>query len=254
MTKIALQTFTVRRLIQNENDLDRTLKQLSEMGIKHLELAYIPWTERFVDTLSRYLKKYNMNAISSQIKLSVIEKNLNMLIKVHKRLGIKYMAVSVIPFRNLLTGKLGIKRLSKRLNKLGEVLKENDIQLMFHHHNYEFIRFGKRTQFDYICEYFNPKYVQILSDTYWIRKGGYNIIEFFERYESHIKACHLRGFDGKGDSNIVETDSNFADIINYIKKNNFYYGAIEQNTDKELEEIQKSLLLIQENFSDMLGE
>ena len=254
MTKIALQTFTVRRLMQNENDLDRTLKQLNEMGIRNLELAYIPWTERFIDTLSRYLKKYNINAISSQIKLSVIEKNLDMLIKIHQSLGINYMAVSVIPFRNLLTGKFGIKRLAKRLNKLGEVLKDKGIQLMFHHHNYEFIRFGKKTQFDYICEYFNSEYVQVLSDTYWIRKGNYNVIEFFEKYSTHIKACHLRGHKNKADSNIVETDSNFIDIINYIKDNNFYYGAIEQNTENELEEIQKSLSLIKDNFSDMLGE
>lgn len=254
MTKIALQTFTVRRFMQNEKDLDNTLKKLSEMGIKNLELAYIPWTERFIDTLSRYLKKYDMMPISSQIKLSIIEKNLDMLIKIHNSLGIKYMAISVIPFRNLLLGRSGIKRLATRLNKLGKVLKKNDIQLMFHHHNYEFIRFGRKTQFDYICEMFDPEYVQILSDTYWIRKGNYNIIEFFEKYKSHIKACHLRGHLDEKDSNITETDSDFVEVINYIKKNNFYYGAIEQNTENEFEEIQKSLSLIENEFSDMLGE
>lgn len=244
MTKLGLQTFTVRRLMQNENDLDQTLQKLSDMGIKSLELAYIPWTELFMDTLSRYLKKYDMKAISSQIKLSVIEKNLDLLIKVHKSLGMKYIAVSVIPFRNLLTGPWGLKRLAWRLNSLGKTLKDEGLQLMFHHHNYEFIKFGKKMALDILVDHFNPNYVQILSDTYWIRRGKFNVIDFFKKYKTHIKAVHLRGCLDKKDTNLYDGDVDFCKVLDYMKKHNFYYGVIEQNTTNEFEEIEKSIEVI----------
>ncbi len=246
MTKLGLQTFTVRRLMQNENDLDQTLQRLSDMGIKNLELAYIPWSELYIDTLREYLKKYDMKAISSQIKLSVIEKNLDFLIQVHKSLGMKYMAVSVIPFRHLLSGPWGLKRLAWKLNSLGKTLHDEGIQLMFHHHNYEFIKFGSKMAFDILVEHFNPNYVQILSDTYWIRRGKFNVIDFLRKYKSHIKAVHLRGCINKNDTNLYDGDVDFCKVLDYIKKNKFYYGVIEQNTSNEFEEIEKSIEVIKE--------
>ena len=254
MTKIALQTFTIRNLIQTEEGLDITLKKLSDLGIKNLELAYIPWTESYIEILSKCLDKYDMNAISSQIKLDIIEANYEFLVKVHNQLDIKYMAISVIPFKNLLFGKKGIKKLAKRVNELGCKLKKDEIHLMFHHHNYEFIRFGRKTQFDYICEFFDPTFVTILSDTYWIRKGKYDVIEFLKKYKNNIKAVHLRGHLNGKDSNLLDTDNDFSEIISYIKEQGFYYGAIEQNTNDEFNEIKKSINYIKDKgFGSLLG-
>jgi sugar phosphate isomerase/epimerase len=204
--------------------------------------------------LAKYLRKYNMEVISSQIKYSVITKNLEKIVSIHKKLGIEYMAISVIPFRHLLTGRLGLQKLSKKLNVLGKVLNQENIQLMFHHHNYEFIKLGKKMAFDYLIEYFDPLYVQILSDTYWIRRGAFDVIEFLDKYKSHIKAVHLRGCNKKTDTNLLNGDTNFCEVLKYITSNDFYYGVIEQNTEDELNEIDKSLKIIKEcNYSTNLG-
>jgi len=245
--KIGLQTFTIRSFMQHEEDVEQTCKKLQEMGIKYLELAYVPFTLEYAKILQKYLLKYDLKVISSQLKLSVIQSKYSEIIAIHKLLNIHYMAISVIPFRYLLSGPLGLKRLGKIVNKLGQTLQDEGIQLLFHHHNYEFVHFGKKTAFDYIIEYFDPDVVQILSDTYWIQKGGYDVVSFLTQYSSHIKALHLRGFIDNHDSNLEENSMEFKEVMEYAITHNFYYGVIEQNTKQPFEEINKSIRVIVQN-------
>lgn len=251
---LGLQTFTIRNLIQDEEMIDKILKDLNQLGIKYLELAYVPFTLAYANMLKKYVDKYDMKVISSQLKLKVIQRKFNEVMAVHKLLNIKYMAISVIPFRYLLTGPPGLKRLGNILNKLGKKVREHQLQLMYHHHNYEFIKFGRRTALDFLVSYFDPKYVQILADTYWIKKGKYDVITFFKTYESHIKAVHLRGYLNKQDSNLIESTIDFIEVINYMNTHKYDYGVIEQNTKNEIKEISKSIsYLIENGFGPLLG-
>ena len=63
----------------------------------------------------------------------------------------------------------------------------------------------------------------------------------------NLKAVHLRGHRDKTDSNILECDADFKEVLNYIQSNDYYYGVIEQNTANELEEISKSIEVINSN-------
>ena len=239
---IGLQTFTIRNIFQTEDEIDSTLKSLKDMGINYLELAYIPWNIEHITMLKKYLDKYQIQAISTQLTLKTITTNYEQVIKMHQLLNIKYLAISVIPFTNLLLGYPGLKSLALKLNKLGATLKNDGIQLLFHHHNYEFFKFPRGMAIDILLTFLDPTYCQILSDTYWIKKGGFKIIDFLEKYKKHIKALHLRGFIKNKDTNMLETEINFKKIIEYAEEHNYYYGVIEQNTEDALQEINKSII------------
>lgn len=248
--KIGLQTFTVRKIFQSEQDINYTLDKLRHMGIRYLELAYIPWNQDYIDLLETCLKKYDMKAISSQIKHTVIEKHFDELIRIHHQLGIRYMAVSIMPPRYL----FAVKQFAKRLNTLGERLKKEKIQLLFHHHDHEFIRLPWGKAIDILTQELDPENVQYLSDTYWIAKKGYDVMEFLETYKSHIKALHLRGHHKKQDTNLSETDLTIGDIIQYGIDHEFYYGVIEQNSNDPLAQTEKSITRIcQDGFTSCLG-
>jgi hypothetical protein len=66
-------------------------------------------------------------------------------------------------------------------------------------------------------------------------------LEFLEKHHGAIKALHLRGYIHTSDSNLAENEIDFKEVIEYAINNNFYYAVIEQNTDRPLEELEKSI-------------
>ncbi|MBT9150133.1 MAG: Inosose dehydratase [candidate division WS2 bacterium] len=245
MTKISLQTFTIRKHIQKEKDIDYTFKKLKDIGINYFELAYVDFTLDNIKIIKKYLNKYNIKVLSTQIKLKTIIKNYDEMVRIHKLLNAKYIAISVIPFHSLLLREFGLKKLSTKINNLGKRLKEDGLELLFHHHNFEFIKFNNRMALDILVENFNFNYVNILSDTYWIKKGNFDVISFLKKYQGKIKGIHLRGhkyISSKGmDSNLVDSTIDFKEVINYSMSENIPYLAIEQNTNTPLKDIEKSV-------------
>lgn len=245
MTKISLQTFTIRKHIQEEKDIDCTFKKLKDIGINYLELSYVDFTLDNIKIIKKYLDKYNIKVLSTQIKLNKIIKNYSEIVKIHKLLNAKYIAISVIPFHSLLLREFGLKKLSTKINNLGKKLKEDGLELLFHHHNFEFIKFNNKMALDILVENFNPDYVNILSDTFWIKKGNFDVISFLKKYQCKIKGIHLRGhkyISSRGvDSNLVDSAIDFKEVINYSMSEDIPYLAIEQNTSTPLEDIEKSV-------------
>jgi sugar phosphate isomerase/epimerase len=242
--KIGLQTFTIRKLIQDEEHIDQTFKIIHEMGIKYLELSYIKFDKQNIDLIEMYMHKYHLKAISSQIPFKDIVKRSMELIRIHKQLDMKYIAVSVIPFRYLCFGPLGMKRLAYQLNKLGQLYKKHGIRLLFHHHNYEFFKYKKKMALDYLVENLDKNNCGLLTDTYWMRVGGFEIISFLEKYADYIDAVHLRGYIDQKNTNLLESDRDFKDVLAYMKTHDIAYGVIEQDTQNEIEEIKKSIKMI----------
>ncbi len=252
---IGLQTFTIRRIFQSENDIEKTLKNLKTMGINYLELAYFPFKMEKIKILKKYLEIYQIKVISSQIKYQTIINNFSEIMEIHQELNIRYIAISVIPFRRLFLGKYGLKKLANELNTLGERIEAYNIELLFHHHNYEFIKFNNKMAFDLLLKHLDPKKVKILSDTYWVKKGGFEVLAFLDKYKEYVKALHLRGYHNDSDSNFFDSDISLAQVIEYGKNNDFYYAVIEQNTKDELNEISKSVGYIKEaGYLDLLEE
>jgi len=254
MPKIALQTFTIRHHIQKEADIDTTFKKLSEAGIKYLELARVDFNLNAIHLIKKYLEKYQLTVISTQIKLSTILKHYDEIVEIHHLLNTSIMAISVIPFRSLYLGRKRLVKFVHVLNQLGQKLKDDHINLLFHHHNYEFIKYNKKLALDIIIKYMNPKFVNLLTDTYWINKGGFKVIEFLEKYQKVIKGIHLRGQKNKRDINLLESDFDFIEIIQFMIQNEIIYGAIEQNTIHPFIEINKSINHIKSlGFTNLLG-
>ncbi len=250
---VGLQTFTIRNIFQTEKDIEQTLKRLKAMGINYLELAYFPFEKEKISILKKYLDQYQVEVISSQIKYKTIIKNFAEIMDIHQELNIRYIAISVIPFRRLILGRYGLKKLARELNDLGERTEKHNVELLFHHHNYEFIKFHKTMAFDWLLQNIDPNKVKILSDTYWIRKGGFEVLAFLDKYKKHVKALHLRGYHNDSDSNFIDSEFSLAEVIKYGNSNGFYYAVIEQNTENELVEISKSVTYIKDSgYQDLL--
>ena len=87
------------------------------------------------------------------------------------------------------------KRVAEKLNKGGEICKENGLPLLYHNHNIEFILTEGKIPFDTLMVNLNKNYVNIELDLYWITKGEQSAIEYIRKYPGRFPVFHVKDMD-----------------------------------------------------------
>ena len=247
--KIGLQTFTIRQNIRTPDKLEHTLAFYASKGISNFELAKIKFNSKELNILKALQINCGIRYSACQITLKKIIKNFEFLIDFCSKLNIKYLEVSVIPFMHFIKGKKGILELGRILNELGKKTGQKGIMLLYHHHNFELIKFNNDISLDVLIENTNMEYVNFVCDTYWLARSGYNPVKFTEDRIHRIKGIHLRdnlfefkkgrfrSTDGALGEGTIDFYSILKPAIN--KKIDFY--SIEQDTNNPEADIMKSL-------------
>lgn len=240
--KISLQTFTIRKSL-NEN-FDESLKKVNDLGIKYLELAYVDWEYSNISKIKESLDKYDIKVGSSQIKYKIIINNFDEIIKMHKLLNCKYIAVSVLPIKYYLGRKRGFLKFADKLTELAKKLNEHDLELLYHHHNFEFAKFNGKYALDMMMK--KTVGVGLVIDTYWTKKCNVNPSELIKKYKGLVKILHLRDYDMKTDAEVGNGIIDFKSVIETFIEVGGEYGAIEQATNTPYQSIGKSVNHIKE--------
>jgi sugar phosphate isomerase/epimerase len=263
-TQISLQTFTVRKYMNNDKQIEQTFRKLHNIGIRNLELAYIKWSHKEIKLIKSLCEDLDMGISSSQITYKRIIHEYEDIVAYHQLLECQYIAVSVLPNQYILRGEEGIRQFAGLLNQLGEKLLSKGLYLLYHHHHMEFARYGKRTGLEIMMEATNPRYVNLMMDTYWTQKGGKNPLSFIHQFQHRIKVIHIRDYKVELSlfkANYVESDCALGegnlDIVGIMKTAIDYkvpYLSIEQDTSQPFEEILCSVNYVKNNgFSDCMA-
>ena len=105
-----------------------------------------------------------------------------------------------------------VRELAQRLNKAGEEMKKQGIDLLYHNHNVELLQVkpGLRA-YEVLIEDTDPRYVNFEFDSYWFTDGGADAKAWMKRLGSRMKLWHLtdRGsrLQGKAMTPILKADS-----------------------------------------------
>lgn len=186
--KIGLQLYSVRE--QMEQDMEATLKAVSEMGYDCVEFAgYFGKTAEEIKSLC---EKYNLTPISvhqtHDVFLQEPEKNIQYL----KTLGVKY---SAIPWIGNTDWEENYDDIIKDIKKVGKLLKDNDIQLLYHNHDFEF-----HIYHDVDCV-LHSLYKEIPSDILcpeldlcWVHYAGKDPVEYVKKYGDIHEVIHIKDF------------------------------------------------------------
>jgi sugar phosphate isomerase/epimerase len=85
-----------------------------------------------------------------------------------------------------------VRELAQRLNKAGQLLKEEGLSLLYHNHNVELLRLpsGKRA-YDVLIEETDPELVNFEFDSYWFTDGGADAKLWMKKLGSRMKLWHL---------------------------------------------------------------
>jgi sugar phosphate isomerase/epimerase len=178
-------------------------------------------------------------------------------IKKAKIYGSKYIMCAWIPHTKGAFSLENAKKAVTDFNAIGKVMAENGLTFCYHAHGYEFQKYGDGTLLDYIIQNTNPKYVSFEMDVLWITHGGGDPVALLNKYGNRWKLMHVKDLkkgivgDGTGgtpaenDVPVGEGQANWQQIIKIAKQIGIKHFFIEDESNKEFENIPKSMAYLQ---------
>lgn len=209
MAKIGVQAMMLKSKFETLGAYE-TLKKVSELGYKYIEVSQIPMSEENVSEIKRACDDFGIKiaSLSAALESNAGMKNENLtddfdkIVKDCKTLNCNYLRIGMLPFHCM--GNLeNIVNFSKKMNEVAKKLKEHGIYLYYHNHHIEFEKYEGKYILDIIRE--NADEVGFELDLHWVHRSGFDPIEILEKYSGSVALVHLKDYRvGKFDPNSLE--------------------------------------------------
>jgi sugar phosphate isomerase/epimerase len=195
-----LQLYTIRDAMTA--DALGTLKKVSDLGYKNLELASYS-NGKFYGFAPKEFKKIvsdmGMEAVSSHSAVEskgITIDSAKIMADAHAQLGVKYCIQPWIEPVDRTIEKY--KTMIGEWNKVGKIMKEVGIQFGYHNHNFEFANInGVVPYFDVFLPEMDKDLITMELDLFWASKAGQDPVAMFNKYPGRFQLLHFKDMKTK---------------------------------------------------------
>ncbi|MBQ8209042.1 MAG: sugar phosphate isomerase/epimerase [Clostridia bacterium] len=193
MLPIALQFYSVRD--EAEKDFYGTLKKVKDMGYEGVEFAglYGHTPEEVRDMC----KELDITPISAHVPVDDMINDIEGSVAAYKTIGCKYIAVPYVTEERR-PGAEKFAETVEYIKKIGAECKKNGMTLLYHNHDFEFIKIDGEYGLDILYKSVDADLLQTELDTCWVNVGGENPAEYVLKYTGRAPVVHLKDFIMKG--------------------------------------------------------
>ena len=229
MAMKAVQQFMLGTVLNNEKQAKETLQKIKAAGYDGIELCgfMIHPTGLMVRLMTRaagmptgnggkldwhaLMKQSGLAVVSLHYDLGSLERDPAAAAAEAKSFGTDKIVITGM-YRFAYGDEAAVCDLAKRLNKAGEALSKEGVQLLYHNHNCELQRVsGDKRAYDILIDETDPACVNFEFDSYWFADGGADPLAWMERLGSRMKLWHIndRGtrLTGPAMTPILKSDS-----------------------------------------------
>ena len=190
--KLGYQIYSARE--DAEKDLGAVCAQLKEMGYDGVEFA--GFYGNTAEQVNEILKKTGLAAVSSHVPYQSIVEDMAGTIAFHKAIGCKFIAV---PYLDEATrpGAEGFAAAIRNIYKFGQMCKAEGIQLLYHNHDFEFVKLSGLYGLDFLYEAVPADVLATELDTCWVKVAGEDPSAYLRKYTGRAHIVHLKDFAGE---------------------------------------------------------
>ncbi len=200
---IGIQLYTVRA--EAAKDLEGTLKKLSDIGYREVELA--GYYDKSAKDLSALLKRYGLAAPSAHRGLKDLIANPDKEIDYLREMGVSYL---VIPFpavpddrfdkqpansEKTIANSMTLddwKWVAEQLNNIAAKAKRAGLRTGYHNHNLEFRKIDGVIAYDQLLQWTDPATVTFEMDIGWVVAAGVDPLAYFKKYPHRFSMLHIK--------------------------------------------------------------
>lgn len=196
---VAIQVYSLRK--EAEANLYGTLKKIKAMGYDGVEFAglYGHKPEEVRDMCA----DIGLVPISAHVPYLDMVQDPEGVLGMYAAIGCKFVAVPYLtPEYRPDTEKFG--EVVENIKKLGAVAKKLGITLLYHNHDFEFMKLNGRYALDVLYDTVPADLLQTELDTCWVNVGGENPAEYLLQYSGRAPVLHLKDFSGEKSEDMYE--------------------------------------------------
>lgn len=186
---VALQLYSVRD--EAEADFRGTLEKVREMGYQGVEFAGLhSFTAQQVKSM---VDEIGLVPISAHVALDELLSDPEAVIGSYALIGCKFIAVPFLTEERRPGAPLFAQTLSE-MTLVAKECKKQGITLLYHNHDFEFIKINGEYGLDVIYNEIPADLLQTQIDTCWVNVGGENPAEYILKYSGRAPVVHLKDF------------------------------------------------------------
>ncbi len=189
---IAIQLYSVRD--DMEKDFVGTIKKVKELGYEGVEFAGL-----FGKTgleVKAICHEIGITPMSAHVPYFDMLENPEAVLKDYKDMGCKYVAVPYLT-EECRPGTDGWASTVEGIRKIGEAAKEMGIQLLYHNHDFEFLKIDGEYALDILYNTISADLLATEVDTCWVNVGGEDPAGYVLKYTGRAPVVHLKDFAGQ---------------------------------------------------------
>ncbi len=189
---IAIQLYSVRD--DMEKDFVGTIKKVKELGYEGVEFAGL-FGKTGVE-VKAICDEIGITPMSAHVPYFDMLENPKAVLQDYKDMGCKYVAVPYLT-EECRPGTDGWASTVEGIRKIGEVAKEMGIQLLYHNHDFEFLKIDGEYALDILYNTIPADLLATEVDTCWVNVGGENPADYVLKYTNRAPVVHLKDFAGQ---------------------------------------------------------
>lgn len=197
---VGLQLYSIRDAMAA--DVKGTLKKVSDMGYKNMELAGYS-NGKFYGFSPAEFKKIitDLGLVSLSSHAAVESKGITvesakLMADAHAALGVKYCIQPWVNDEDRTIEKY--KKMIGDWNKVGKIMKGVGIQFGYHNHNFEFTNVnGVVPYYDIFMPEMDKDLITMELDLFWATKAGQDPVAMFKKYPGRFKLLHFKDMHTK---------------------------------------------------------
>ena len=189
--KLGYQIYSARE--EAEKDLAAVCAKLKEFGYDGVEFAgFYGYTAEQINDI---LNANGLVAVSSHVPYVSIVEDMAGTIAFHKAIGCKFIAVPYLDEQTR-PGAPGFAAAIRNIAKFGAMCKAEGIQLLYHNHDFEFIKLSGQYGLDFLYDAIPAELLATELDTCWVNVAGENPAAYIRKYAGRCPVVHLKDFIG----------------------------------------------------------
>jgi sugar phosphate isomerase/epimerase len=209
MAKIGLQLYTIRDVA--EKDFLGTIRKVGQMGYDGVEFAGGAMQAAPLADLQRTLAESNLEVAGAVFGIEEMESNLDGLLAFCQAIGCPTVVSPWID-EKLRQTAADYRAVAHRLNGYGKRLQQAGVQLLHHVHGFEFATLDGKTGMELLMEEFDPLYVNLEIDVYWVEHAGVDSVAFTQKYASRTPSIHFKDMKDRQSKMDVEVGGGYIDM------------------------------------------
>ncbi len=190
---VAVQLYSVRD--EMEQDFYGTIKEMKELGYDGVEFAGLFGEEPA--KIKAFCEEIGIVPISAHVPYYDMLENPEAVLADYAEIGCKYVVVPYLT-EECRPGTDGFDATVEGIRKIGEAAKKFGLQLLYHNHDFEFVKIGEEYALDVLYSTVPEDILKTEIDTCWVNVAGVDPAEYVVKYTGRAPVVHLKDFRKSG--------------------------------------------------------